>query len=187
LLGDLPVDLVAAADLPDVPDVLEDGETFAENATKKACAIALATGLPTVADDSGLCVDALNGDPGVHSARFAGEGHDDRANNRKLLASIACVPTGRRTARFCCAAALATPESAARGEAIVREGSCEGVILDEARGTSGFGYDPLFLYEPEGLTFAELPLETKNALSHRARAFAALLPAIRDLVSTRNP
>ncbi|HEY3352577.1 MAG TPA: XTP/dITP diphosphatase [Polyangia bacterium] len=174
LLAGLDVTLLTLADLPELPEVVEDGATFAANAAKKARVIAAATGRPVLADDSGLEVDALGGAPGVRSARFAGAGHDDGANNARLLAELAGVPAERRTARFRCAMALVDG-----GAAIVREGACEGVILDAPRGGGGFGYDPLFLYPPLGRTFAELSVDEKNRLSHRARATAAILPELR--------
>jgi XTP/dITP diphosphohydrolase len=182
LCAGLDVTLVALADLPALPEVVEDGATFAANAAKKARAIAALTGLPVLADDSGLEVDALDGAPGVRSARFAGAGHDDRANNARLLEALAGVPPERRTARFRCAMALAD-----RWEdtLLVREGACEGVILTAPRGESGFGYDPLFLYPPLGRTFAELGVAEKNELSHRARAVAALLPELRAHLGRR--
>ena len=179
LLADLGVEVLSLVDRPEVPDVVEDGDTFAANAVKKAHAVAAATGLPALADDSGLEVDALHGLPGVQSARYAGVGHDDAANNRKLLAALTGVPPARRTARFRCAIALADPTGALGAAVEVREGACEGVILDAPRGANGFGYDPLFLYPELGRTFAELTLEEKSRLSHRARATGAMLPALR--------
>jgi XTP/dITP diphosphohydrolase len=159
--------------------VEEDGETFAANAAKKAREVAAAAGLPALADDSGLEVDALDGAPGVRSARYAGAGHDDAANNRRLLAELAGVPTARRTARFRCAVALADPRGPLGDTVEIREGACAGVILESPRGHNGFGYDPLFLYPELGRTFAELSLEEKGRLSHRARALAAMLPVLR--------
>ncbi len=153
-----------------LPDVAETGTTFAENARLKAEVLAAATGHAALADDSGLCVDALGGAPGLYSARWAGEGASDADRNAKLLLTLADVPPESRTARFVCAAALATP-----GErTVMGEGVCEGVILDAPRGTNGFGYDPLFLLPGLGRTMAELTTEEKNRLSHRALAVSRL-------------
>ncbi len=153
-----------------LPDVAETGATFAENARLKADALAAATGLPALADDSGLCVDALNGAPGLYSARWAGADATDADRNAKLLLSIAGVPPERRTARFVCAAALAVPGAGT----VTAEGVCGGIVLDAARGTDGFGYDPLFLLPGLGKTMAELTTGEKNRLSHRALAVAGL-------------
>ena len=176
LLEDLSVTLVTLADFPGLPGVIEDGRTFAENARKKAEHYARFTGSLTLADDSGLEVDALGGAPGVHSARFAGIPGDDAANNAKLLAALNGVPPQRRSARFRCVIALADSE---RVIAIAR-GSIEGVILDQPRGQNGFGYDPFF-YVPElGLTAAEMPPELKNRVSHRGRAITEIRPHVKN-------
>jgi XTP/dITP diphosphohydrolase len=181
LLADLGVEVLSLADRPDVPEVVEDGATFAANAVKKARAVAVATGLPALADDSGLEVDALGGQPGVQSARYAGgDGHDDAANNRKLLEALAGVAPARRTARFRCAVALADPAGRLGAAVEIREGACEGVIIDAPRGEHGFGYDPIFLVPELGRTFAELTLEEKSGRSHRARAMGAMLPLLRS-------
>lgn len=164
------------ADFPEVPPVIEDGATFAENAIKKASAAAAATGKPTLADDSGLIVKELDGAPGVFSARFAGEGATDAENNTKLLREMAGIPAGRRKASFRCAAALCLPE----GECAVFEGELKGVLLDAPRGTEGFGYDPLFLVPEYGKTLAELPLEVKNRISHRSMALAKVIQYMRS-------
>jgi len=168
LLRPLDIEVASLQDYPHIPEVAEDGTTFAENAVKKARAVAAATGLLALADDSGLEVDYLNGAPGVFSARFAGAGHDDRANNEKLLRLLEGVPPEKRTARFRCVVAIATPE----GKVYTAEGICEGVIATEPRGERGFGYDPLFLVPQLGKTFAELEPSLKNTISHRARALA---------------
>jgi XTP/dITP diphosphohydrolase len=152
--------------------LIEDGDTFEANALAKARQAAAATGLPAIADDSGLEVDALDGAPGVYSARYAGEPSDDTRNNQKLLAALDGVPSQRRTARFRCVAAYVDP---GRALEIARSGSCEGEILSAPRGTLGFGYDPLSRL---GKTMAELPLDEKNQLSHRAAAFRALADAL---------
>ena len=163
-----------------VPEVVEDKDTFAGNATKKAREVSAATGLPALADDSGLEVDALGGAPGVYSARYAGEHHDDAANNAKLLAALAGVPADKRTARFHSVLALADVTGPLGAETITADGTCEGVILDAPRGTGGFGYDPLF-YSPElGMTFAEAGVGPKSDLSHRARAMQAIKQRLLD-------
>ncbi|MBR0508108.1 MAG: XTP/dITP diphosphatase [Clostridia bacterium] len=158
-------------------DVVEDGETFRENALKKATETLAVAGDrfdAVLADDSGLCVDAMNGAPGVYSARFSGEAHNDAANNAKLLALLRDVPDAERTARFCCCVALARN---GRPPVIV-QGEVEGTILHESRGCNGFGYDPFFYYAPFGKSFAELSEEEKNAVSHRKRALTLLREAL---------
>ncbi|MCF8082295.1 MAG: XTP/dITP diphosphatase [Deltaproteobacteria bacterium] len=151
-----------------IPEVKEDGDTFEDNAVKKARFTARVLGLPAVADDSGLMVKALNGRPGVHSARYAGEGATDAANNRKLLQEMNGVR--ERAAAFVCVIVIAVP----RGPALVYEGRCEGVIAPEMSGTDGFGYDPVFYYPPAGKTFAEMSREEKNRVSHRGKAMAEM-------------
>jgi len=174
------VDLVTVADFPAVPDVAETGATFNENALLKARAVAEATGLPAVADDSGLCVDALNGMPGVLSARWSGHERDDRANLELVLAQLADVPDERRTASFVCAAALATPDDTVQHVVV---GRVDGHIVREPRGTGGFGYDPIFeSVDRPGRTTAELSPGEKDGISHRGRALRALAPYLRDLV-----
>ena len=165
---------------PDLPDVVEDGETFAANARKKAAEVAQALGLWVLADDSGLAVDALEGAPGVYSARYAGEPSDDEANNRKLLEVLGPVPDEARGAAFLCHLALADPSGAIRLEA---EGACRGRIIREARGPGGFGYDPLFLIPEYHKTFGELGALAKHQLSHRSRAFARLRPELDRLIA----
>lgn len=165
-LRDVPADLVVREDLP---DVVEDGATFAENARKKAVAAAKHTGLWALADDSGLEVDALGGAPGVHSARWSGEGA--AGNNAKLLARLAGVPQEARTARFRAVVAVAAPDGSLVAEA---QGCCEGRIGFELRGTGGFGYDPLFVVPDLGRTMAELGPDEKDAISHRGRALREL-------------
>lgn len=165
--------------LPDgAPDVVEDGLTFAENALKKARSAAAATGLPSVADDSGLCVDALKGMPGVFSARWSGAQADDASNLRLVLEQVSDVPDEHRGASFVCAAALALPTGAER----VVEGRVTGRIIREPRGTGGFGYDPIFLPDGHDRTTAEMSPQEKHAISHRGNAFRALAPAIHELV-----
>ena len=166
---------------PDLPEVVEDGATFAENARKKARETALHTKAWVLADDSGLEVDALRGAPGVRSARWSGGG--DEANNDKLLADLLDIPDGKRAARYRAVVAVATPDGKIAAEA---EGACEGAIGHERRGTGGFGYDPLFVVPEMGCTMAELAAELKNRISHRARALAGLRePLIRILGSQR--
>ena len=157
-------------------EIDENGETFEENALIKARAVAKATGLCALGDDSGLSVDALDGDPGVHSARYAGMHGDDRANNDLLIANLADVPAEDRTAQFICAMALSLPN----GEAHTVQGSCPGVITFTPRGTGGFGYDPYFEYL-SGETFAEMPQDEKNRISHRAQAMQLMLPYLEEL------
>lgn len=159
-----------AIDYPAFPETVEDGATFAENALKKAREAANYCGLPTLADDSGLVVRALGGQPGVYSARYAGESATDDANNLKLLREMQSVSIDQRQASFVCIMALVTPE----GDEQLFEGHMDGTILLEKRGDAGFGYDPLFLVERFGRTMAELSLEEKNAISHRGQALAQL-------------
>lgn len=158
-----------AAGIPDF-EIEEDGESFLENAYKKAITISEYTGLATIADDSGLCVDALGGQPGIYSARYAGDMATDEENNAKLLALMADLPEDKRTAKFHCAIALIIPGK----EAIDAEGEISGMILTEPAGSNGFGYDPLFRPDGYNLSFAEIGSKTKNAISHRARALEAL-------------
>jgi len=162
----------------DLPEVDEDADTFAGNATKKARELSRATGFPALADDSGLEVDALGGAPGVWSARYAGHGSGDAANNAKLLAALREVAPARRTARFRAVLALADALGPLQGHVITAEGACDGLVLDAPRGTGGFGYDPLFLFPALGLTFAELGIGAKGELSHRARAMQAIKPQL---------
>jgi XTP/dITP diphosphohydrolase len=174
----LSIDEAAARIGRAIPDVVEDADTFAGNAAKKAREVSQVTALPALADDSGLEVDALGGAPGVYSARYAGEPHDDGRNNAKLLAALAGIPAERRTARFRAALALADVRGPLGAHVIAADGTCEGVILDAPRGTGGFGYDPLF-YAPElGQTFAEAGVGSKSELSHRARAMRAIKPQL---------
>lgn len=157
-------------DFPQLPTVVEDGETFAQNAIKKARAACEATGLPVIADDSGLSVDALGGRPGVFSARYAGEGCSDGDNNSKLLGELGGLGSAQRSAAFHCVIALCLPD----GFCKTFDGELKGIITEVPVGNGGFGYDPLFLVPEYGMTLAELPLEVKNRISHRGRAFAAL-------------
>jgi XTP/dITP diphosphohydrolase len=164
------IEVLSLHDLGEVAEVIEDGATFEDNAKKKACQVARSCGLIALADDSGLEVDALNGEPGVYSARFAGDEADDAANNRKLLELLSDVPAERRKARFRCVLALAVPNGANTAEVHLERGVCEGQIGWAPRGRNGFGYDPLFIPQGQNLTMAELPAQEKNRISHRARA-----------------
>jgi XTP/dITP diphosphohydrolase len=164
-------------EFPEVPDVVEDGKTFAENAIKKAEAVAQFTSLPCLADDSGLVVDALQGRPGVHSARFSGAEADDQSNNRKLLDEMAAVPEMQRQAAFCCVMALCMPGQSPH----LFQGRVNGAILERQQGDGGFGYDPLFWLPGYNCTMAELPLDTKNQVSHRGQALRQLVDFLTSL------
>lgn len=181
LLASSQVEVVGLDQLDKAPVVIEDGATFKENAEKKALTLARYSGYPTLADDSGLCVDALAGAPGVYSARYAGAAADDTANNCKLLEQLVAIPRLQRKAHFHCSIALAWPD----GRCVSVEGQVNGLILTEARGTNGFGYDPLFLVPEYGKTMAELPGEIKNRISHRAKALQQLLPLISQFFNNR--
>jgi XTP/dITP diphosphohydrolase len=174
ILDGLPIELVSGNDL-DLPDIEETGETFAENALLKARACAAMTGLPAVADDSGIIVDGLGGDPGVRSARYAGGHGDDEANLRLVLERLGT--STERSGRFVCVAALVLPD----GTEVTEEGVMEGVITSEPRGDGGFGYDPIFVARGERRTNAELTAEEKDAISHRGAAFRALRPHLEKL------
>jgi XTP/dITP diphosphohydrolase len=180
ILGDLGLDLRDLTSWPDAPEVVEDGATFADNARKKAIELARYLGQWALGEDSGLVVPALNGRPGVHSARYAGKQGDDAANNARLLAELAPLPDDRRAAYYVCTAALADPAGEVRA---VVEGRCHGIIIREPRGSGGFGYDPLFLIPEYHRTFGELSPRVKHALSHRARALAQLRPVLRTVFS----
>ena len=179
------IEPVSLADVPDFPEAREDGATFVENALIKARSGARATGLACLADDSGLTVDALNGMPGVLSARWSGRHGDDAANNELLLAQLSDVPDERRGAAFVSACALVGP--GVPGDEVVEEGRWEGAVLHGPRGDGGFGYDPLFLPagQPAGAerAAAQLTPEEKDAESHRGRALRALVPALRELAA----
>jgi XTP/dITP diphosphohydrolase len=172
------VEVVGLRDVEEYPEAPETGATFAENALLKAREAVRYTGLPAVADDSGLTVDALNGMPGVLSARWSGRHGDDDANTALLLGQIADVPEERRGAAFVCAAALVTPDGTER----VLERQWRGSVVREKRGTNGFGYDPVFVPEGLQLTSAELTPEEKDARSHRGQAFAALVPVLAEVL-----
>lgn len=188
--GKLGMDVVSMFDYPNLPDVVEDGATFAENSRKKAREVAEALGMPVLADDSGLEVAALGGEPGVYSARYSGEGATDARNNEKLLRELARVTNGGETAaqladgtkllseaRFVCALSLYGPASGSFTES---EGFVSGSIMDRPRGDGGFGYDPLFWVDSEQKGMAEMTKEEKQAIGHRGRALADLLRKLED-------
>ncbi len=184
LLADLPLRLLSLADFPELPEIPEEGETFLANAVAKARQVAALTRLPALADDSGLEVAALGGRPGVHSARYAADRTaplppTDEDNWRKLLQELTGVPEGARQARFVCVIALALPD----GRLFTARGECSGTIASEPRGHHGFGYDPVFWLPEYGATMAEVGLEVKNRLSHRARALAEMKEVLRRLVA----
>ena len=164
------------AGVPDI-EIVEDGTTFEENSYKKAFEIMKLTGMPSVADDSGLAVDALDGAPGVYSARFAGTDGDDEANKKKLLEVMKDIPIEKRTARFVSVITLVFPD----GKTIVCRGECEGHIMFEESGSNGFGYDPLFRPEGYEVSFGQLPAEEKNRISHRAKALILLREKLKEL------
>lgn len=170
-------EVISMREFPELGDIIEDGSTFKENAMIKATTVAGQTGLIALADDSGLEVDALDGAPGIHSSRFAGEEKDDQANNRKLLELLSDIPAEQRSARFKCVVAIAEPD----GWVHLAEGSCEGIIINEPRGEGGFGYDPLFYVPDYDKTFAELDPAIKNKISHRARALEGAVEILTDL------
>jgi XTP/dITP diphosphohydrolase len=175
-LTPLGIELLSLHDFKNPPIVVEDGATYEGNALKKARTLSAFAGLPALADDSGLEVDALGGAPGVHSARYSGENANDKRNNEKLLHALAAVPEERRGARFVCVLALCGPQSVTAQERLFR-GECAGRIAYEPRGANGFGYDPLFFYPPLGRTFGELDPETKSRVSHRGIALQQLAAA----------
>lgn len=179
ILSGMNIAVESLSDYPGIGEIEETGETFRENALEKAIAVAKHTKQVALADDSGLVVDALGGAPGVMSARYAGPGASDSDKYRKLLSEMESVPNGRRTARFMCVVAIATPE----GRTWTAEGSVEGVITREPRGNGGFGYDPVFLVPELGLTFAEIDTKTKNNMSHRAQALARSIPMVEEVMS----
>ena len=180
MLAGAQITLYTLDDFPGIAEAIEDGATFEENAKKKALHYHRLTGASTLADDSGLEVDALAGAPGIHSARFSGRHGDDAANNAKLIELLRGVPMDHRTARFRCAMAFAHEGTIVA----TAHGSIEGKIIDQPAGDEGFGYDPHFLLPQLGKTKAQLPLEIKNSLSHRGQALRAILPEIRRILGT---
>ena len=175
----LDVELVGTDEFPDLTDVAETGSTFAANALLKARAVCAETGLPAIADDSGLGVDALNGMPGIFSARWSGAHGNDLANLNLLLGQLTDVPDARRGAAFHCAAAVVLPDGTER----VVEGTVDGTLIREPRGTNGFGYDPIFMPVGETRTTGEMSAEEKDAISHRGRAMRALVPVLREILA----
>lgn len=181
-LAGLPIEFRTLADFTAAPEVVEDGETFIDNARKKATELARALGQWVLGEDSGLMVDVLDGRPGVYSARYSGAGATDESNNRRLLEELARVPDEKRTAHYVCTAALADPQGNIRAEV---EGHCNGRIGREPHGSHGFGYDPLFIIPEYHKTFGELGLIVKRHLSHRSRAIVRLRPILWSLLRSR--
>lgn len=183
LLAPYGIDVCSVADFPDAPEIEETGSTFAENAALKAAGIARHVQQWTIGEDSGLEVDALDGAPGVYSARYSGPDATDDRNNAKLIAALQGVPPERRGARYVCNIAVADPEGTIR---LNVEATCRGRIVDQRRGEHGFGYDPHFLIPEYHRTFGELPPVVKQHISHRARAFERLLPRLRAVLSAES-
>lgn len=180
ILSSWDINLLTLDDIEEMPEIIEDGNTFVENAVKKARTIAQLSGCTTLADDSGLVVDALGGAPGVYSARFAGPEADDNKNNCKLLEMMKATAPEERTARFICIIAVASPD----GSVQTVDGVCEGIIGTYGQGQNGFGYDPLFIPQGFNRTFAEMADDEKNRISHRGKALQEakkILPAILDM------
>lgn len=179
LLAPHRIEVLSVTDFPDVPEVIEDGETFAANAAKKATQTARHLNCWVLGEDSGLMVDALGGAPGVYSARYSGEGATDETNNAKLIAALADIPDEKRGAQYLCHAAISDPTGTIR---LTVEATCRGRMIREPHGSNGFGYDPYFLIPEYHLTFGELSSTVKQHLSHRARAFERLIaPLVRLL------
>jgi len=178
LIDELDLEIVGLGEFPDAPDVVESGVTFAQNATLKAVSAAEVTGLPALADDSGLAVNVLGGAPGVFSARWAGTHGQDGANLQVLLGQLYDVPDEHRSAAFVCVAALALPD----GTVVLRQGRMPGTLAREPRGDNGFGYDPILVVDGDSRTVAELSFEEKNAISHRGKAFGSLAADLREIL-----
>lgn len=178
ILEGLPIEIDDLTSYPDAPDVVEDGQTFEDNARKKAIELSQFLNEWVLAEDSGLVVPGIGGRPGVYSARYAGTHGDDEANNEKLLAELAPLPEEKRTAYYVCCVVVANPQGEVQ---VVAEGRCHGKMIEERRGTGGFGYDPLFLIPEYHKTFGELSAVVKHALSHRGRALAQVRPKLRQL------
>ncbi|MDS1030479.1 XTP/dITP diphosphatase [Bacillota bacterium LX-D] len=178
LIQGLPIKLYSLDDFTEIPEIAETGSTFQENALLKARIVSQTTGLVTLADDSGLEVDKLHGEPGIYSARYAGEPTNDQANNAKLLNKLQGIPLAERTARFRAVIAIYLPE----GKYYFAEGSCAGLIGLEPKGNFGFGYDPLFILPDLNKTMAELALEEKNEFSHRAKAFRQSVAILEKII-----
>lgn len=180
LLAPYHFEVVPVTEFPDVPEVVEDGTSFAENAAKKATEVALAIDQWVIGEDSGLCVDALNGAPGIYSARFSGDDATDEENNDKLLTELRDVADTKRGAGYVCSIALSDPAGTVQ---VAIEGTCRGRIMTERQGSGGFGYDPLFLIPEFHQTFGELSPAVKRCLSHRARAFARFIPSLLEIAT----
>jgi XTP/dITP diphosphohydrolase len=176
ILGELGFRFITKDQIESWPEIVESGDTYLENALLKARALAHLTGKPALADDSGIEIDALDGAPGVRSARFAGPAATDEENNRKMAELLDGVPLERRTARYRCVAVVVTPE----GEELAAQGTCEGRIAELPRGTGGFGYDPWFIPSGQAQTFGELPAELKHSISHRGKALRALAAKVAE-------
>jgi XTP/dITP diphosphohydrolase len=185
-LKHLPLKILPLQSLGNFPVVIEDGATYEENALKKATTFAEYSGYVTLADDSGLEVDALNGAPGIYSARYSGEKGNDQKNNDKLLAVLKHVPDEKRTARFVCVLALCAPKTQGPNKLILHE-SCEGRIAFSPKGQNGFGYDPIFFYPPWGMTFGEIDRETKATASHRGKAIKKLAQSLSSIIDLGQP
>jgi len=181
ILSDKGIEVLSLQSFPEVPEVEETGETFADNALLKARTVSAHTSLITLADDSGLEVDFLGGQPGVYSARFAGIAHDDQLNNQKLLTLLSGIPSAARTARFRCAIAIVTPQ----GKEYLTSGQVEGFIAESANGEKGFGYDPLFIPAGFSQTFGQLGEEVKNRISHRGRALTLAAAILKELAGEK--
>jgi XTP/dITP diphosphohydrolase len=174
------IDLLGLDNFPELPDVIEDGKTFQENALKKAREMSLATGIPAIADDSGLCIDALNGDPGIYSARWSGTHGDDAANNARVLEQLSEVPDEKRSAHFTCVAALYLPDGRTHSE----EARFNGWILRAPVGEHGFGYDPIFRPDGYEISSAQLSAQEKDAISHRGKSLRAIAPHVITLLTS---
>jgi len=185
VLSNLPLQIISLASFTTWPKVVEDGKSFAENALKKARTLSDFSGYVTLADDSGLEVSVLGGAPGIFSARYCGEEGNDDKNNKLLLRELSGVPQDKREARFVCVIALCVPRALGGKDWLFR-GECDGRIAFTPKGEGGFGYDPLFIYPPMGLTFAELDPETKNQMSHRGKALRKLREELRAHIPLRD-
>ncbi len=178
ILEDLGLEIISMKEAGVDPDIVEDGTTFAENAEIKARAVWALTGDIVLADDSGLVVDYLNGEPGIYSARYMGEDTSYKIKNQVIIDRVAAAPEEERTARFVCAIAAVLPD----GSVLHTEGAVEGMIAHEPAGSNGFGYDPIFYLPEYGMTSAEIPLDRKNEISHRGKALEAMKLRLREII-----